>query len=444
MPIIEFSALGLRLYLNTLNGNVSDDPSEIESESFVITPDAQKAFRPTAYSFCLNISDSCNLRCSYCFNESKKGRLMTAEDAISACDTFFSLFPDGEKYFIDMSGKGEPLLNREVISSVALYCKKKSDELRCEVLPMLVCNGTLLTQENVRFLQESGVLFGVSLDGPKSIHDLYRKDSAGNGTFDRIIRNVLAIEHREYVGCAATLTNSVFPLTETVAYLSAIFSTLSFRLCRSPLYGISAKSVELWKDEYTRLAERLKKNIDASDERIFLCLMNGDDLFGRYLCRMFGNSRTLNRCDGLITRFTYDMDGKIYGCPASSGISSFEVSADTIHDKQKEELYRQVSECWGCPYKFYCGGECRLETSFYGHVNRNNCELKTHLIRLAACLKIYCLRNNQDFFVRLNGFCKEKKARYRLDPELREFCEGHKDLTFSEAKVEFDRLMRRY
>lgn len=31
---------------------------------------------------------------------------MTAEDAINACDTFFSLFPDGEKYFIDMSGKG--------------------------------------------------------------------------------------------------------------------------------------------------------------------------------------------------------------------------------------------------------------------------------------------------------------------------------------------------
>lgn len=106
MPTIEFSALGLGLYLNTLNGNVSDDLKEIESGDFVITPDAQKAFHPTAYSFCLNISDSCNLRCSYCFNESKKNRLMTAEDAINACDTFFSLFPDGEKYFIDMSGKG--------------------------------------------------------------------------------------------------------------------------------------------------------------------------------------------------------------------------------------------------------------------------------------------------------------------------------------------------
>jgi radical SAM protein with 4Fe4S-binding SPASM domain len=369
---------------------------------------------------------------------------MSHELAIKSLDYFFESFPNGEKYFVDLSGKGEPLLNKKVIRDVALYCHKKSDELMREVLPMLVCNGTLLSKENVAFLQELGVLFGVSLDGPKSINDLYRKDKSGSGTFDSIINNVLSIEHREYVGCATTLTNDVFPLVETIEYLSTIFNTLSFRLCRSPIYGLSKISLEKWKQEYLYLTEKLRIDIDNSNVEIFKCLMNGDDLFGRYLFKMFGNSRTINRCDGLITRFTCDLDGKIYGCPASSGIKSFEVSKSKISEYAKSELRRQANQCFNCPFKFYCGGECKLETNFYGHINEYNCEFKQHLIKLAAYLKVYCLKNNLKMFEQLNDFCLEKKARNRIDPELKDFCDAHPNMTFTEAKKEFDKQNKRY
>ena len=126
--------------------------------------------RPTSYSFCLNISDACNLRCDYCFNASKTGRLLSPAKADAFLDGMFAEFPDGEKYFVDMSGKGEPLLNLRTVLHVAGYCHAKSDELRREVLPMLVCNGTLLTPEVVSALQGSGILFGVSLDGLKDCH----------------------------------------------------------------------------------------------------------------------------------------------------------------------------------------------------------------------------------------------------------------------------------
>lgn len=445
MSIYSFSVLEQRLYLNTLNGDVSDSEEEASSSDFKIQKETYLSrFKPTSYSFCLNISDACNLRCSYCFNSDKKSRLMSPADAIGACELLFSKFPDGEKYYIDMSGKGEPLLNKSAIEAIAEYCHTKSDELHREVLPMLVCNGTLLDRENVEFLQNLGVLFGVSLDGNRSVHDQYRKDSKGRGTFDAIIRNVMAIEHREYVGCAATLTRRVFPLVEAVEQLSTVFNTLSFRLCRSPLYGLDERSLEGWKREYLRLAERLRKDIDSSNVKIFRCLMNGDDLFGRYLCRMFGNSRTLNRCDGLITRFTCDIDGRIYGCPASFGLKDFRIDADSIHQRSRKELERQVLQCWGCPFKFHCGGECALETFFYGHINRFNCDFKIHLIELAAYLKLYCLRNNPEMYKELSGFCREKKARNRIDPELREFCEKNPNLTFTQAKKEFDSLNKRY
>jgi radical SAM protein with 4Fe4S-binding SPASM domain len=438
MPITEFSVFGMKLYLNDLNGSVSDCRSEIESDRFEIRKESfLEAFHPTAYSLCLNISDACNLRCAYCFNPEKKNRLMKAEDAIRACDSFFRLFPNGEKYYIDLSGKGEPLLNKETIIAVADYCRRKSNELRLEVLPMLVCNGTLLSSENVKLLQESGVLFGVSIDGPKYIHDLYRRDLFGKGTFDRIISNVSRIKNRSFVGCAATLTNSVFPLCETIEYLSQYFNTLSFRLCRGSRYGLSEKALGLWKDEYLRLAGKLKAGIDRSDTKLFSCLMNGDDLFGRYLCCMFGNTRTVNRCDGAITRFTYDTDGRLYGCPASSSIPAFEISKGEILARQRKEVERQSSECWGCPYKFYCGGECSLERYIYGHPSQNNCGFKIHLIQLSAYLKLYCLRNNMEMFSILNEFCNKKKARNKIDSGLREYCDSHKGLSFSEAKIAY-------
>lgn len=445
MSIYKFSVLNCELYLNTLNGNISDIKEDISSNQFVVEKENYyKCFKPTAYSFCLNISDSCNLKCSYCFNLDKKNTLMSPTEAIKALDFFFNKFPNGEKYYVDLSGKGEPLLNKDTIKEVALFCHKKSDELKREVLPMLVCNGTLLSKDNVEFLQDLGVLFGVSIDGAKSTHDFYRKDKEGNGTFDIIINNVLAIKQREYIGVAATLTNKIFPLIDTIEYLSKIFNTLSFRLCRSSFYGLSDSSLEKWIIEYTKLAEKLKNDIDLSNVTIFKCLMNGDDLFGRYLCKMFSNSRTLNRCDGLITRFTYDLNGKFYGCPASSEIREFEVCPESISNYSNVELRRQVEQCRNCPFKLYCGGECKLETNYYGQINQNNCNFKIHLIKLAAFLKIYCLRNNLEMYQSLNEFCHEKKMRNVIDPELKKYCDANPNLSFTVAKRKFDQIKKRY
>ena len=445
MIIYNFSIFEYNLFLNTLNGDISSSKEDILSNHYKINVDEYlKCFKPTSYSFCLDISDCCNLKCSYCFNKDKENLLMSSKTALNALDYFFNKFPNGEKYFIDLSGKGEPLLNKEVIKDVAVYCHNKSNLLKREVLPLLVCNGTLLNKENVTFLQELGVLFGVSLDGNKDIHNLYRKDKYGKGTYEAIINNVLNIERREYVGCASTLTRDVFPLLETIEYLSSIFNTLSFRIVRSPIYGLTNEALIKWKDEYTRLAHKLKDDINKSDLKIFKCLMNGDDLFGRYLCKMFSNSRTLNRCDGGITRFTCDIDGKIYGCPASSGINDFEVDKDIIIETSKMELCRQANQCLDCPFKFYCGGECKLETNTYGHINKNNCEFKKHLIKLSAYLKIYCLNHNLEMYETLNDFVLEKKARYRIDKKLDSFCASHSNLTFMEAKKEFDKLSKRY
>jgi uncharacterized protein len=54
----------------------------------------------------------------------------------------------------------------------------------------LQTNGILLDEDWCKFLTKYKFLCGISLDGPKEYHDHYRKDQAGNGTFDRVINGI--------------------------------------------------------------------------------------------------------------------------------------------------------------------------------------------------------------------------------------------------------------
>nr|WP_223216838.1 anaerobic sulfatase maturase [Paraburkholderia phenoliruptrix] len=54
----------------------------------------------------------------------------------------------------------------------------------------LQTNGTLLTDEWCEFLKEHGFLVGISIDGPRELHDIYRLDRKAQPTFDQVMRGV--------------------------------------------------------------------------------------------------------------------------------------------------------------------------------------------------------------------------------------------------------------
>ena len=116
-------------------------------------------FSPSSINICLNISNACNLRCTYCFNHNKSGKVMTEEIAYEAIDKMFEMFPNCDKYFVDLRGKGEPLLNLPIIFKIKEYCTKKSDQINREILVNFVTNGVLLTPRVAKTLQDKGIFF---------------------------------------------------------------------------------------------------------------------------------------------------------------------------------------------------------------------------------------------------------------------------------------------
>ena len=160
------------------------------------------------------IGPTCNLNCEYCFYLEKQA-LFGAGDRRRMSDKGLSAFianyitsqPTPVVEFVWQGG--EPTLLeidffQRVVDLQRPFIKTKT------ITNSLQTNGTLLTAEWCQFLKENHFMVGISLDGPRDIHDRYRRDRKGDGTFEQVMRGLrLLQDHKvEYnvLACVARET----------------------------------------------------------------------------------------------------------------------------------------------------------------------------------------------------------------------------------------------
>jgi uncharacterized protein len=85
---------------------------------------------------------------------------------------------------------GEPLLLGLEFFRRALDLQRKYCPPGRRVSNAIQTNGTLLDAEWCRFFRENGFLVGISIDGPRRLHDQYRLDKAGRPAFDKVMRGL--------------------------------------------------------------------------------------------------------------------------------------------------------------------------------------------------------------------------------------------------------------
>lgn len=163
------------------------------------------------------IGPSCNLNCEYCFYLEKQALFgpnkqyrMTDEVLQAYIVNYITSQPTPVVEFVWQGG--EPtMLGINFFKRVIKF--QKSFTGQKIITNSIQTNGTLLTEEWCRFLKIHNFMVGISLDGPKEIHNRYRKDKKGNGTFDWVYRgltllqkhkvkyNVMACVARETAAC---------------------------------------------------------------------------------------------------------------------------------------------------------------------------------------------------------------------------------------------------
>ena len=147
------------------------------------------------------IGPACNLNCEYCFYLEKQA-LFGADEKYRMSDRILSAFitnyitsqPTPVVEFVWQGG--EPTLLgldffKRVVDLQKPFLKTKT------ITNSLQTNGTLLTSEWCRFLKKHNFMVGISLDGPREVHDRYRRDRKGNGSFDQVMGGLkLLQEHK--------------------------------------------------------------------------------------------------------------------------------------------------------------------------------------------------------------------------------------------------------
>ena len=144
------------------------------------------------------IGPICNLNCDYCFYLEKLAlfnpdRLYRMSDQVLSAfiANYISSQPNPIVDFVWQGG--EPTLLgidffRRAIELQRLFAEGKT------INNALQTNGTLLTDEWCAFLREHNFMVGLSLDGPQDIHDRYRCDRAGKGSFARVMRGLRLLQ----------------------------------------------------------------------------------------------------------------------------------------------------------------------------------------------------------------------------------------------------------
>ena len=208
--------------------------------------------KPIIKALCLNIAHDCNLRCKYCFaGQGGYGQwrmLMSFDVARRAVDFLIAHSGPRQHCELDFFG-GEPLMNWHVIQQTVSYIRQQEKKHNKIIKLSLTTNGMLLDEEKVRYLTENHIALILSLDGRRDMHDRMRPDVNGNGTYDRILKNLqYCVAHRDgeeyYVRGTYTRHNLDFT-TDVLDMVDKGFPALSME----PVVGDPSEEYTIQKED---------------------------------------------------------------------------------------------------------------------------------------------------------------------------------------------------
>lgn len=141
---------------------------------------------------------ACNLDCAYCFFLDKEvlypGSKFRMSDPMLE-QYIRQLIESHQENEVNIAWQGgEPTLMGLDFYRRAMILVEKYRRPGMRFLHTMQTNGTLLDDEWCAFFKEHDFLIGISLDGPRPLHDVYRVDKGGRPTFDRVMRGLRLLQ----------------------------------------------------------------------------------------------------------------------------------------------------------------------------------------------------------------------------------------------------------
>lgn len=176
--------------------------------------------RPVAFHVMSKPAGSaCNLHCDYCFFLKKEklypGSNFRMSDEVHEA-YIRQLFEAHQVPQVTVAWQGgEPTLMGLDFFRRSVELQKHYAKAGTQVENTFQTNGILLDDDWCRFFHENNFLVGLSMDGPEELHDFYRKDTGGHGTFHRVMKSARLLQKNKVefnILCTVNSKNGSHPL----------------------------------------------------------------------------------------------------------------------------------------------------------------------------------------------------------------------------------------
>lgn len=319
-------------------------------------------------ALCLHIAHTCNLNCSYCFASQGKYHgeraLMSFEVGKRALDFLIENSGTRRNLEVDFFG-GEPLMNFDVVKKLVEYARSIEKEKGKNFRFTLTTNGVLVDDDVIDFANKEMNNVVLSLDGRKEVHDRYRVDYQGRGSYDTIVpkfqKFVKARGGKNYY-MRGTFTHANPDFLEDIkTMLNLGFTELSME----PVVAAEGDEAALTEEDkpvvmkqYEELAELMLKRDKEGKPFTFY----------HYMIDLAGGPCIYKRISGCGSGTEYMAVtpwGDLYPCHQFVGDEKFKLG-DIWHGVENKEIQNEFascnvyarSECRDCWARLYCSGGC--------------------------------------------------------------------------------------
>ena len=384
--------------------------TELKDSGKLFTPDTFEPMADTlkaktagvVKALCLHIAHTCNLNCSYCFASQGKYHgeraVMSYEVGKRALDFLIENSGTRRNLEVDFFG-GEPLLNFEVVKDLVKYARSIEKEKGKNFRFTLTTNGVLIDDDVIDFANKEMSNVVLSLDGRKEIHDRFRVDYAGNGSFDKIVpkfRKLVEARGGKNYYMRGTFTHANPDFLEDIkVMLNLGFNELSME----PVVCAEGDSAELTDEDIKVVMEQYEKLAELMLERH----KEGRPFtFYHYMIDLKGGPCIYKRISGCGSGTEYMAVtpwGDLYPCHQFVGDEKYRLGdiyvGVTNTEKQAEFAACNVyakEECRDCWAKLYCSGGCAANayhaTGSVTGIYKKGCELFKKRMECAIMLAI--------------------------------------------------------
>ena len=358
--------------------------------------------RGVVKALCLHIAHTCNLNCSYCFASQGKysgeRAVMSLEVGKRALDFLIENSGTRRNLEVDFFG-GEPLMNYQVVKDLVAYARSVEKQHNKNFRFTLTTNGILIDDDVIDFANREMSNVVLSLDGRKEVHDRFRVDYAGNGSWERIVPKFQKLVEARggknyYMRGTFTHANPDF-LNDIKQMLDLGFTELSMEpvVCApGDPSELTQEDLPVVLDQYEKLAELMLER--KKEGRPFT--------FYHYMIDLTGGPCIYKRISGCGSGTEYMAVtpwGDLYPCHQFVGDEKFRLGDiyNGVTNTECQQSFAECNvyarpECRDCWARLYCSGGCAANayhsTGSVKGIYKYGCELFKKRMECAIMVEV--------------------------------------------------------